>query len=219
MTTVYFIRHSVRMRKSEIDTYNTTQPKLIKEEKIILSIAGEERAKLLCSKEELQNIDVVYASNCVRTLQTAKYMLESQNLKVNIDERLDERRVGIPNDDKYPDWYQRQYYDKTFKTEGGESQEDVRARVDECFNEIINKHKGKRIAIFSHGYAISFFLLKYCKLLEVEDTKLKYEFNGKIVLDKRLNAPDLFKIVLDDNDNVVSIENIVYEDIPFDLGI
>jgi len=146
-------------------------------------------------------------------------MLESQNLKVNIDERLDERRVGIPNDDKYPDWYQRQYYDKTFKTEGGESQEDVRARVDECFNEIINKHKGKRIAIFSHGYAISFFLLKYCKLLEVEDTKLKYEFNGKIVLDKRLNAPDLFKIVLDDNDNVVSIENIVYEDIPFDLGI
>ena len=219
MTTVYFIRHSVRMRKSEIETYNTTQPKLIKEEKIILSIAGEERAKLLCSKEELQNIDVVYASNCVRTLQTAKYMLESQNLKVNIDERLDERRVGKPNEDIYPDWYQRQYFDSNFKTEGGESQEDVRNRVEECFNEIIEKHKGKRIAIFSHGYAISFFLLKYCKLIDVDDTKLTYEFNGKIVLDKKLNAPDLFKLVLDDDNNVISIENIVYEDIPFDLGI
>ena len=35
-------------------------------------------------QEELQNIDVIYASNAVRTLQTAKYMMESQNLKVNM---------------------------------------------------------------------------------------------------------------------------------------
>ena len=108
MTEVYFVRHSVRMRKSEIETYNTSQPNIIKEEKIILSTEGEKRAKIICEKEELQNIDVVYASNCVRTLQTAKYLLEAQHLKVNIDERLDERRVGKPNDDIYPDWYSRQ---------------------------------------------------------------------------------------------------------------
>lgn len=219
MTTVYFVRHSVRMRKSEIETYNTSQPNIIKEEKIILSVAGERRAELLCSKEELQNIDVVYASNCVRTLQTAKYLLEAENLKVNIDERLDERRVGKPNDDIYPDWYSRQYFDENFKTEGGESQLDVRKRVGECFDEIIDKYRGKRIAIFAHGYAISFFLLRYCKLIDVDDTKLTYEYNGKVILDKKLNAPDLFKLVLDDNDNVVSIENIIYDDIPFDLGI
>lgn len=219
MTTVYFIRHSVRMKKRDIDIYNTNQANLIKEEKIILSVAGEERAKLLCSKDELKNIDVVYTSNCVRTLQTAKYLLEAQNLKVNIDERLDERRVGKPNDDIYPDWFSRQYYDCNFKTEGGESQLDVRNRVSECFDEIVEKYKGKRIAIFAHGYAITFFLLRYCKLLDVHEKQLKYEFNGKVIFDKTLNAPDLFKLVLDDNNNVVSIENIVYDDIPFDIGL
>ena len=219
MTTVYFIRHSVRMKKRDIDIYNTNQANLIKEEKIILSVAGEERAKLLCSKDELKDIDVVYTSNCVRTLQTAKYLLESQNLKVNIDERLDERRVGIPNEDKYPDWFSRQYFDENFKTEGGESQLDVRNRVSECFDEIVEKYKGKRIAIFAHGYAITFFLLRYCKLLDVHDKKLKYEFNGNVIFDKTLNAPDLFKLVLDDNNNVISIENIVYDDIPFDIGL
>ena len=219
MTTVYFIRHSVRMKKRDIDIYNTNQTNLIKEEKIILSVAGEERAKLLCSKDELKDIDVVYTSNCVRTLQTAKYLLEAQNLKVNIDERLDERRVGKPNDDIYPDWFSRQYYDENFKTEGGESQLDVRNRVSECFDEIVEKYKGKRIAIFAHGYAITFFLLRYCKLLDVHEKQLKYEFNGKVIFDKTLNAPDLFKLVLDDNNNVVSIENIVYDDIPFDIGL
>ena len=207
------------MRKSEIASYNTSQSNLIKDEKIILSIEGEKRAKLICEKEELKNIDVCYASNCVRTLQTAKYLLEAQNLKVNIDDRLDERRVGIPNDDIYPDWYSRQYLDENFKTEGGESQADVRKRVSECFDEIIEKHRGKRIAIFSHGYAITFFLLRYCKLINVDDTKLTYEFDGKIIFDKKLNAPDLFKIVLDDDNNVINIENIVYDDLPFDLGI
>jgi len=219
MTTVYFVRHSVRMKKSDILEYNTVQGNLIREEKIILSVDGEKRAKLLSEKEELKNIDVVYASNCVRTLQTAKYLLESQNLKVNIDERLDERRVGKPNDDIYPDWFSRQYFDENFKTEGGESQLDVRNRVLECFNEIIEKYKGKRIAIYSHGYAITFFLLKYCKLLDVQDKKLKYEFNGKVIFDKAINAPDLFKLVLDDDNNVISIENIVYDDIPYDIGL
>jgi len=107
MTTVYLIRHSVRMPLKTIK-YNTTQDKLILNEKIILSSDGESRAKLLSEKEELQNIDVVYTSNCVRTLQTAKYLLEKQNLSVTIDDRLDERRVGIPNDDIYPDWFERQ---------------------------------------------------------------------------------------------------------------
>lgn len=207
------------MRKENIETYNTTQANLLKEEKIILSVVGERRAELLSKKEELQNIDVAFASNCVRTLQTAKYLLEAQNLKVNIDERLDERRVGKPNDDIYPDWFIKQYFEEDFKTEGGESQKDVRNRVAEVFDEVIDKYKGKRIAIFSHGYAITFFLLRYCKLLDIHDGKLKYEYNGKILFDKKINAPEVFKFTIDDNNLVQNIELIEFDDIPFDLGI
>ena len=94
-TVVYLIRHSVRFNnKNLIEKYNTNQNELIKYEKIILSVTGEKRAEILSNEKELQNIDVVYTSNCVRTLQTAKYLLEKQNLKVNIDERFDERRPG-----------------------------------------------------------------------------------------------------------------------------
>ena len=194
MTTLYLIRHSVRMKQNKIEKYNTNQDKLILNEKIILSSDGEKRAKLLSEKEELQNIDVVYASNCVRTLQTAKYIIEKQNLSVTIDDRLDERRVGIPNDDIYPDWFERQYKDENFKTVGGESQKEVRNRMDEVITEILKQHKDKRIAIFSHGYAITFYLLKYCKLTNLTDEKFTFEFNNKIIFDKKINAPEVFKL-------------------------
>lgn len=217
MTTLYLIRHSVRMPLKTIK-YNTTQDKLILNEKIILSSDGESRAKLLSEKEELQNIDVVYASNCVRTLQTAKYLIEKQNLSVTIDDRLDERRVGIPNDDIYPDWFERQYKDENFKTVGGESQKDVRNRMDEAITEILKQHKDKRIAIFSHGYAITFYLLKYCKLTNLTDKKFTFEFNNKIIFDKKINAPEVFKLTFD-KEELMSIESIEFEDIPYNQGI
>ena len=217
MTTLYLIRHSVRMPLKTIK-YNTTQDKLILNEKIILSSDGESRAKLLSEKEELQNIDVVYASNCVRTLQTAKYIIEKQNLSVTIDDRLDERRVGIPNDDIYPDWFERQYKDENYKTVGGESQKDVRNRMDEAITEILKQHKDKRIAIFSHGYAITFYLLKYCKLTNLTDKKFTFEFNNKIIFDKKINAPEVFKLTFD-KEKLKSIELIEFEDIPYNQGI
>ena len=218
MTTLYLIRHSVRMPLKTIEKYNTTQDKLILNEKIILSSDGESRAKLLSEKEELQNIDLVYASNCVRTLQTAKYIIEKQYLSVTIDDRLDERRVGIPNDDIYPDWFERQYKDENFKTVGGESQKDVRNRIDEAITEILKQHKDKRIAIFSHAYAITFYLLKYCKLVNIQENKFTFEFNNKIIFDKKINAPEVFKLTFD-NEELMSIESIEFEDIPYNQGI
>lgn len=218
MTTIYLIRHSIRMSKSDIESYNTNQNKILKNEKIILNVEGEKRAELLCSKDELKNIDAIYTSNCVRTLQTAKYLMYNQNLKANIDERLDERRTGISNTEIYPDWFERQYKDENFKTEGGESQKEVRERFDEVISEILDKYKDKRVAVFSHGYAITFYLLKYCKFLGVFDEKLRYEFNGEIVFDKKINAPELFKLCFDDKE-LKSAEIIEFEDIPYNHGV
>ena len=219
MTTLYLIRHSVRMPKTQIDSYHTSQPRLIMDEKIILSAVGEERAKILCNQEELNNIDIVYASNCVRTLQTAKYLLDSQGLNVNIDDRFDERRTGKRNDDIYPDWFSRQYLIPTFKTEGGESQIDVQNRVSEVIDEILEQHKDKRIAVFTHGYAITFYLLKFCKLLAIEDHRLTLEFKGNIILDKAINAPELFKLTIDDNKEIQNIELIEIKELPYMRGI
>ena len=207
------------MPMTSIESYNTTQDKLILNEKIILSSEGEERAKILCNTKELDNIDAIYTSNCVRTLQTAKYLLERHNLKVKIDDRLDERRAGKPNDKDVPDWFLKQYFDANYKTEGGESQLDVQNRMSEVINEILESNKDKRVAIFTHGYAITFYLLKYCKLLEIYDKKLKYEYKGNILFDKTINAPEVFKLTFNDNKKLENIELIEFEELPLNHGV
>ena len=217
MTTLYLIRHSVRMKRDDIETYNTTQPRIIKEEKIILSGEGEKRAEILSKEKELQNIDALYASNCVRTLQTAKYMMESQNLKAHIDERLDERRVGIPNDQEVPDWFIRQFQDFDYKTIGGESMREVQTRFTQAINEILEQNQNKRIAVFTHGYAITTYLLNYCKLLQITDDGLKIEYNGKILYNGIFNAPEVFKLTFEKK--LENIELIEFDDLPFCHGV
>lgn len=219
-TTIYLIRHSIRLNNDYIQQYNTCQNKTIRNEKIILNVEGEERARILSNEKELQNLDVIFASNCVRTLQTAKYILEKQNLKVNIDERFDERRVGIPNDKTVPDWWIRQYTDENYKTEGGESQKEVRERFTQAFMEVLNNNKGKRIAIFTHGYAMTFFIMKWCKFDYVKDTdNLKFTFKGKEILNKKINAPEVFKLEFDENNEIIDIENIEFVDLPYRDGL
>ncbi len=213
MTTIYLIRHSTRINHDYINEYNTTQSELLKSEKDILSVEGEERARILSEQKEFKNVDMVYVSNCVRTLQTAKYLVEKYNLKVNIDERLDERRVGISNSDQYPDWFTRQFKDKDYKTINGESQNDVCLRMNEKINEILEKNNNKNIAIFSHGYAIIFYLLQFVNLDYIdEDRIIKISYNNKILLDGKINAPEVFKLVFDGK-KLVDIDHIIFKEL------
>ena len=219
-TTIYLIRHSIRFNNNYINEYNTHQNETIKNEKIVLSVDGEKRAEILSNEKELQNLDMVFTSNCVRTLQTAKYIVEKQNLKVNIDERFDERRIGKRNDEKVKDWFVRQYTDQNYKTEGGESQKDVRERFTQAIIEILNNNKGKRIAVFSHGYAITFFIMTWCKFEYIKDKdNLRFTFKGKEILNKKINAPEVFKLEFNENNEIISIENIEFEDLPYRDGL
>ena len=87
----------------------------------------------------------------------------------------------------------------------------------EAFEEVIQKNKGKRIAIFSHGYAITFLLLKWCK---IEKVTAKYNFalsfKEKIIFNKRINSPEVFKVTLNEENEVENIENIEFDDLEFD---
>ena len=219
-TIVYLIRHSVRLNNEYIENYNTSQNKNLKDEKVVLSVEGEKRAEILSNEEELQNLDTVYVSNCVRTLQTVKYIIEKQNLKVNIDERFDERKAGKEIKMQRKEWIKCQYLNEDFKTEGGESQKDVRERISEAFYEALEKHKGKRIAIFSHGYAITFFIMKWCKFEYVEEKDdLKFTFKDKEVFNGKINAPEVFKLEFGEENELIDINNIKFEDLPYKDGM
>lgn len=210
MTTVYLIRHSIRFDKSKIKNRNSKETIQDIAEKDILSIEGEKRAKYLTKIEELNHLDAIYTSTCPRTLQTAKYLMDEQNLQVTIDERIDERKVGKSNADKYPNWFQLQYLDENFKTIGGESQKDVRERAESFINEVLEEYKDRRVAVFTHGYVITFYLKKWLEFVDVtNEQRITFKYKGKLFFDRKLDAPEIFKLEFDENKNLINIENIM----------
>ena len=90
-TYIYLIRHSEQLKlKNQINIKENSQ---ISNEKIILSINGEKKAEEISKLEELKNIDYLYSSNYVRAISTAKYIAYQNNIDINIDENLGERKL------------------------------------------------------------------------------------------------------------------------------
>ena len=204
MTTVYLIRHSEGFKTLE-GIYSTKDSIQLINEKSPLSVHGEELAKELASKKEFKNIDIVWSSNYVRAIGTAKYFATNNNLKVNIDDRIGERIQGIKSWSELPqDFEEKQLIDETYKIGFGENQIEVRKRMEEVFNEILNNNHNKRIIIVSHATAISFLLKKWC----IVKYQKPYIFNNKIFFDGKWNYLETFKLIFDDNNNLLSITNI-----------
>ena len=59
-------------------------------------------------------------------------------------------------------------------------------------NELLEKYKGKRIAVVSHGGAIKFYLLSYCNVNE----RLNIEYKGK---ELNITSPCLVKLIFKGN--------------------
>ena len=211
-TVVYLIRHSTKFDPHLIESYHTKDDDQLKTEKKMLSIEGERRALLLSQQDEFHDIDALYCSNYVRAMQTAKYFLEGTNLKLNIDERFNERKIGTYNKEEYPNFFCDQYWNPTFKSTDGECQVEVNRRMTEAFWEVVKKHTGQRVIIVSHGTAITFLLMNWCKLHNITKEYLrKLEFQGKIIINRSYRAPEVFKVTINEENEVTQIENIEFE--------
>ena len=159
MTTIYLIRHSKPLKVN--NTFNNDNLQL-QNEKTCLSINGEILASKISKLDELQNIDILFSSNYVRTISTAKYIANENNLKINVIEELGERKFGINNWNELPENFEmKQFVDENYKIGNGESQKEVSDRMYNCLMEIIKECKGKRIAIVSHSTAILYLLKKF----------------------------------------------------------
>lgn len=205
MTTIYLIRHSMPLKVNNEFNNDNLQ---IQNEKSSLSIEGEQIAKDKLNNKELANIDILFSSSYVRAIQTAKYIAEKNNLEINIVSDLGERKFGINFWNELPEKFERkQFLDEKYKIGTGESQKEVRNRMYSAIMEILNENKNKKIAIVSHATAISYLLKKWCDI-EIAEDKLRYSFNGNILLDGYFNYCETFKLSFDDNNNLISIENI-----------
>ena len=190
-TIVYLIRHSEQLKIKAIK--NIKEDDQINNEKIILSVEGENKARQLSEREELNNIDVIWSSNYVRAMSTAKYIAYRNNLEINIDSNFNERKLGnletlkeLGKDKKYS-YTEEQLLDEKLKNINGENRVEVNKRMTNALNKVLKQNEGKNIVIVSHGAAIKFLLMNWCKL----NDELKLTYKNSII---DLKSPSLIKL-------------------------
>ena len=202
-TIIYLIRHSEPF-KVHVGLKLTNETILQENEKIPLSVTGEKEAEKYANNSEFKNLNSVWSSSYARALATAKYFALVNNIKVNIDERLNERIHGVISYDELPvNFYERQINDINYKIGNGESQKEVQDRMYESLIDIIKQNKGKRVAIISHATAITFLLKKWCDI-EYPD---KYIFKD-VFFNGEWDYLETFKLIFDENNILISINNI-----------
>lgn len=212
MTIVYISRHSQPFRKF-FGEYKVNEIEQIRNEKNLLSVDGEKYAEQMSNLPELLKVEILYSSHYVRAMSTAKYIAEKNNIILNVDERLGERRFGVNNISELPStFFEDQFRNWDYKLTNGESVNEVSKRMNEALSEILDVNRDKKIAIISHGTAISAMLKKWCNIKLNEETKLvEIYFNNKLVFDGNWKCPELFKLEFDDNNNLISIKNIKFK--------
>lgn len=173
---------------------------------MILSSLGEDNAKKLCDIEELNHIDVIYSSDSYRAIGTSKYLAEKNNLKIKLDNRINERKLGCEKISDLPLDFSRNSFDnKDLKFASGESLNEVDSRFNSFLNNVLDG-TDNNIVLVIHGMILMSYLKSICDF-NFDGNNFKINFNHIEVMNGRFKNPDVFKICFEDK-KVVSIENI-----------
>ena len=204
-TEIILVRHSEPL-KLQMFLKNGNLQEL--NELIPLSLNGELKAKEMSQKEIFNDVSVVISSKYIRALDTAKYIAERNSCKLIVDSNLGERKLGTENRDKK--FWVTQLIEPDAKTKDGESQREVRNRMLAVVKETLNKYCGGKIVLVSHATAITFLLMNWCNLeeVELENKRRKLTFDNNVVINDNFMTPDIFKLIFED-DVIKSIERII----------
>ena len=207
---IYLIRHS--KKEKVYGDYESDDSNQIKNEKRILSVEGEILALKLSQLEELKDIEEIWCSNYVRTIQTAKYIADNNKIKINISSNFDERHYGDREQNiNEEEFWINQYKDEKLKNPNGECQVEVRNRMDEKINDLLDKSEKNKIAIVTHNTCTLFYLLKYCRLDNAQIPKkitISYK-NKNLIKNGTMKSPSIMKLEFEDR----NLQNIEYIEI------
>lgn len=208
MKKIYLVRHSAPF--VSIDNYNDYENVSWNNynRNMILSVDGERNAEKLCEIDELKDVDVVYSSDSFRAIGTAKYISELNNLSLNLDDRINERNLGVSKISELPsNFTSNSFKDKDYKYVDGESLNEVDDRFQLFINEILDSDYNK-IVIFFHGIILLSYFQKICDYFSFDENSFFIKYKDNVVLDGMLKNPDVFKLTFDDYKNVISVSRI-----------
>ena len=206
MKTIYLIRHSAPF--VEIENYDDYKnvPWSDYNRNMILSSEGEERAKKLCNIDELKHLDAVYSADSFRAIGTAKYVAEINNLKIKLDNRINERNLGVNTISELPENQTLESFkNKDYKFGTGESLNEVDKRFNSFINEVLESNYNN-IALFIHGIIMMSFLQNNTNF-SFDGKNMRLLFNNKEIYNDKMKNPMVFKIEYENN-MIVDIKKI-----------
>ena len=205
MKTIYLIKHSGPF--VDIKNYEDYENVLWEDynRNMILSSVGEKRAEELCNIEELNNVDRIFTSNSVRSIATAKYLAERNNIKIELDKRIDERIFGVETLNDLPKDFNKLSFDnKDFKMENGESFNEVDSRFINFINDLLDQDSNKNVLVI-HGLILLSYLETICDF-SFDGNIFDIKYKDKEIINGNPKSPSVYKITYNDNKEVIDVE-------------
>lgn len=178
-TAIYLIRHGKPDFPSD-RIYNdaTEHPDLTAE--------GREQAASCVDYLVGEDIEAIYASPLARTLQTAEFLAKSLGIEISTETALQERGFGVWDgltfteiEQDYPQEYQAWKQDQVgFTPQGGETMREVAERVEYCLQGIISRHKGGKIAVFTHMGPIRLAVTRAFEIPITQYRQIRVDYAG-----------------------------------------
>lgn len=207
MKTIYLIKHSGPF--VDIKNYENYENVLWEDynRNMILSVDGEKRAERLCEIQELDNVERIFASDSVRAIASAKYLAEKNNIKIELDERINERIFGIDKLSQLPKNFNKlSFDDKNYKMKNGESFHDVDKRFINFINDLLNQDNNCYI-LFIHGLILLSYLETICDF-SFDGNTFDIKYKNKEIINGNPKSPSVYKITYNDGKEVIDVNLI-----------
>lgn len=155
MTTLIFIRHAYSLG-NQLDLCSGQQDYPLTEK------GHEQAGKLSKHLKKTYPIEAIYTSDLIRTIQTAQPTAEAFGLEIQADPRFREvclgewegqpwKAVEEADPELTASWCNMNLYRADRRPKGAECFEEIWERADSAIRDVVSRHRGKCVAIFSHS--------------------------------------------------------------------
>lgn len=149
MTKVYFVRHAQPLTSERDDRIRPLTEVGLRDSKAV--------SWLLLDR----GISYIASSPYKRSVDTVAHFAELLGLDINIFEDLRERGAGGWHGENFFEYIEKQWADFDYHIKDGESLREVQERNIRALKQILSEHEGEKIAIATHGTALSTILNYY----------------------------------------------------------
>ncbi|XEC96586.1 histidine phosphatase family protein [Paenibacillus tarimensis] len=185
-TTIYLVRHAESpFVFGEERTRGLSEEGMAAAQRVAEILAGEE-------------IHAIVSSSYVRAIQTVQFLAGKKGLKIEEYDELRERAIkGLDykiSEKELVQAIEQSFTDHEFALEGGESTGQAQQRAIPVINVLLQKYRGRSLAIGTHGNIMTAILSYYDK---------SYGFDFW----KSTSKPDIYKLIFHE-DRLQSVERM-----------